>query len=236
MLTNGVVTISDTLVQDTQLTARRLAGRSTIRWRVRARNLSGWGPWSGYRQLRYLPLPAMVRLTSPADSARLDSAVSPLLTWTTTESDVTAYRVEVYRNAEVVVADSTLAVRQKALASVQPNIWYRWRVQARNASGWGEWSDWRVFMIRRDTTTSVDEYAQASVITAYPNPALDVVIIASEDVSSNELVVLDIYGNVVSHIDDGAGKPLISLNTAYLPSGTYLVRRGSVWCRFVKQR
>jgi chitinase len=234
MLTNGAVTISDTLVQDTQLTARRLAGRSTIRWRVRARNLSGWGPWSGYRQLRYLPLPAMVRLTSPADSARLDSAVSPLLTWTTTESDVTAYRVEVYRDADVVVADSTLAVRQKALASVQPNIWHRWRVQARNASGWGEWSDWRVFMIRRDTTTSVDEAAQATAITAYPNPFDNVIVIRHPDEAGGELTLRDIRGMVHIARSIEPGQPLTVLSMPQIPAGVYAIEYRGRTCQVVK--
>lgn len=235
MLTNGAVTISDTLVQDTVLSVRSLAGRSIIRWRVRARNLSGWGPWSGYRQLRYLPLPAMVRLTSPADSARLDSATNPLLTWTTTESDVMAYRIEVYRNAELVVSDSNVSMRQKPLTSVQTNMWHRWRVQARNASGWGEWSTWRVFMVQQDTTTSVSESLQPKRLAIFPNPASDVVTIHSHDASSDELTVLDMQGRELLRIGGISGKPLVSFSIADLPSGSYVVRRGVQWYGLVRQ-
>lgn len=233
--TNGAITLSDSVLKDTATIVRGLANRSTIRWRVRAHNLSGWGPWSTTRQFRYLPLPARVRLATPADSARLDSGAVNL-SWTTPETDVTAYRFEVYRDQDLVSTDSTLTIRQATLSAAQFNTWHRWRVQAKNLSGWGEWSDWRAFMIRRDTTTSVVEAVRSTTISAYPNPAFDIIMISSTDNSSNDVVVLDLDGNIVIRVDDVAGKPLVSITTTDLPSGTYLVRRGTAWCRFVKQR
>ena len=234
MLTNGTLMLSDSLVRDTTVVARDLVGRSSLRWRVRARNLSGWGMWSSYRQLRYLPVPTKVRLTSPSDSARLDSG-SIKLTWTSSEADVTKYRVEVYRDTMLAYVDSSSIGRESVLPSVVVNLWHRWRVQAMNASGWGEWSDWRAFMIRRDTTTSVAAAAEVSTMVAYPNPVYDGVTITSGNSTPDELLIMDIRGTVVRRVGDIAGKPLVSLSTADLPAGIYIVRRGSEGCSFIKQ-
>lgn len=234
VLTNGALTLSDSLVRDTALVAQDLVGRSSIRWRVRARNLSGWGMWSAYRQLRYLPVPTKVRLTSPADSARLDSG-GIKLAWTTTENDVMRYRIEVYRDSVLVLVDSSSIVRELTLPPAPVNIWHRWRVQSMNASGWGEWSDWRAFMIRKDTTTSVAQEAAASTMVAYPNPVHDAVTIAWENSTPDELLIMDIRGTVVRRVGNITGKPLVSLSTADLPAGTYFVRRGSEGCSFMKQ-
>lgn len=233
MVTNGALTLSDSLVRDTAFVARDLVGRSTIRWRVRARNISGWGMWSSYRQLRYLPLPTKVRLTSPSDSALLDSGAIRL-SWTSSENDVTKYRVEVYRDTMLAYVDSSSIIREFAVPSASVNIWHRWRVQAMNASGWGQWSEWRAFMIRRDTTTSVSASAKASTMVAYPNPVYDGVTITSENSTPDELLIMDICGSVVRRVGDITGKPLVSLSTADLPAGMYIVRRGSDGCSFVK--
>lgn len=235
VLTNGVVTLNDSLVQDTTMVLRTLAGRSVTRWRVRARNLSGWGLWSSYRQLRYLPRPVAVRLTLPADSAQLDSGTIKLA-WTTPASDVDVYRIELYRGLESVVADSTLTKREYSVDSVETNTWHRWRVQARNAAGWGEWSTWRVFMVRQDTTTSVSESLQPERLVVFPNPASDVVTIHSDDAVANELIILDMQGREQLRIGGNSDKPLVSFSIADLPSGSYVVRRGAQWCRLVKQR
>ncbi|MFM8772226.1 MAG: glycosyl hydrolase family 18 protein [Candidatus Kapaibacterium sp.] len=231
---NGTTTLSDSLLKDTSAVVRSLAGRSTIRWRVRAHNLSGWGPWSTTRQFRYLPIPTKVRLVTPADSARLDSGVINL-SWTTPETDVTSYRIEIYRDKELISSDSLLTIRQTTLGTLPFNTWHRWRAQAKNLSGWGEWSDWRAFMIRKDTTTSVVQEAESPTMVAYPNPVYDGVTITSENSTPDELHIMDIRGTVVRRVADIAGKPLVSLSTADLPAGTYFVRRGSEVCSFMKQ-
>ncbi|MBU3679494.1 MAG: T9SS type A sorting domain-containing protein [Candidatus Kapabacteria bacterium] len=232
--TNGTVTLSDSLLKDTSSVVKGLVGRSTTRWRVRAHNLSGWGPWSRTRQLRYLPLPAQVRLVAPADSAMLDSGAIEL-SWTTPETDVTAYRIEVYRDMDLVFSDSTLTTRQASPRGVQFNAWHRWRVQARNLMGWGQWSEWRAFMIRQDTTTSADdsEYRDRPII--YPNPATDWISVHFGNASSGDVQIFDLHGNLVQRISGVAGTPLVTIDIADLPAGVYLMKHGSGWCRIIKQ-
>jgi hypothetical protein len=231
--TNGSVTFSDTLLKDTSAVVKNLAERSTIRWRVRAHNLSGWGPWSRARQFRYLPMPAKVRLVTPADSAQLDSGAINLA-WTTPETDVTAYRIEVYRDKDLVLSDSTLTLRQASPGAMPFNTWHRWRVQAKNLSGWGQWSDWRTFMIRRDTTTSVDEDAQASVITAYPNPFDNVIVIRHPGEAGGELTLRDIRGTVQIARSIEPGQPLTVLSMPQLPAGVYAIEFRGRTCLVVK--
>ncbi|MBU3700238.1 MAG: T9SS type A sorting domain-containing protein [Candidatus Kapabacteria bacterium] len=232
--TNGSVTLSDTLVKDTSSVVKSLVGRSTIRWRVRARNLSGWGPWSRTRQLRYLPLPAKVRLVTPADSAMLDSGAIDL-SWTSPETDVTAYRIEVYRDMDLVFSDSTLTLRQVSPGTVPFNTWHRWRVTAKNLSGWGQWSEWRAFMIHQDTTTSADETEFHERPIIYPNPATNWISVRFGHEGSGDMQIFDLHGNLVQRISGLAGKPLVTIDIADLPAGVYLLQRGSTTCRLIKQ-
>jgi chitinase len=238
VLTKGIVTLNDSLVRDTSLMLRNLAARSKIAWRVRANNVSGWGMWSSYRQLTHIPLPSVPRLVSPADSARLDSG-RITLTWATLDPDVEAYKVDVARDSVSVFTDSSLTTSSldvTGLSQWPVNTWHQWRVSVKNASGWGEWSQWRSFMIRRDTTTTVNDASQDDQLTVYPNPASDQIMILSADARADDVVIYSVTGSPVRSVGGVSGQPLVSINVADLPSGIYSIQRGAMWHRFIKRQ
>ena len=143
VLRGASVIVSDTARVDTTFVLRNLPGESVITWRVRARNVSGWGPWSTTRTLLTIPRPARVVLRSPEDNAYL-SANSATLSWRSASPVVTDYHVVGRDQSQDVlwdttIADTTLHVRVPGASSIA------WTVRARNASGYGEWSIARVF-------------------------------------------------------------------------------------------
>ena len=143
VLRGASVFVSDTARVDTTFVLRNLPGESLITWRVRARNVSGWGPWSTTRTLLTIPRPARVVLRSPEDNAYL-SANSATLSWRSASPVVTDYHVVGRDQSQRVlwdttIADTTLHVRVPGASSIA------WTVRARNASGYGEWSIARVF-------------------------------------------------------------------------------------------
>jgi len=143
VLRGASVIVSDTARVDTTFVLRNLPGESVITWRVRARNVSGWGPWSATRTFLTIPRPTRVVLRSPEDNSYL-SENSTTLSWRSASPVVTDYHVVGRDQSQRVLWDTTIAdtmlhVRVPGASSIA------WMVRARNVSGYGEWSVARVF-------------------------------------------------------------------------------------------
>lgn len=237
VLNNGAAFVSDSIVRDTTRTLRGLRSGATYRWRVRAKNVSGWSPWTSYRQFRYLPLPDAVELTSPADSARLVN-VQPVLTWKAAIPEVTAYRFEVARDSILLMSDSTTAELSVSVPQPDTGIWYRWRVQARNASGWGKWSGWRSFRVVDTTSTTGiagDDHLQYRLV-MYPNPAADVLTINCHCANETEAIITSVSGDLVSRVSLPSGWSHRTIDVSALSSGGYVLSVGRKSIRFVIER
>jgi hypothetical protein len=89
-------------------------------------------------------------------------------------------------------------------------------------------------MIRRDTTTSVDEAAQATAITAYPNPFDNVIVIRHPDEAGGELTLRDIRGMVHIARSIEPGQPLTVLSMPQIPAGMYAIEYRGRTCQVVK--
>lgn len=238
VLKDGATILSDSLVRDTSHLLRSLRSGSTYRWRVRAKNISGWSPWTSYRQFRYLPVPGMVELTSPTDSARIANA-EPLLMWKSATPEVSAYRYEVGRDSIIVMSDSMTTLLSVRVPQPDTGVWYRWRVQARNASGWGEWSRWRSFRVVDTTTTTTgiageDQLLHRLVI--YPNPAADVLTVSSQDANNAEAIISTMSGEQVLRRTLQSAQSHMTIDVSTLPSGTYVLSVGRRSLRFVIER
>lgn len=135
---NGVVVVNDSTITDTLRSVNSLPPASSLVWRVRAKNVSGWGEWSEGRICNTLPYPSRVVLASPANTEQLKTN-SPVLRWVRSTPEVQRYRVQLYNAMGTVIADSVLTDSLLPIY-VLPASSYTWRVMAQNASGWGEWS------------------------------------------------------------------------------------------------
>lgn len=137
------IIMTDTARSDTMFVLRNLPGESVITWRVRARNVSGWGPWSSTRTFLTVPRPTRVVLRLPEANAYLSENSATLL-WRSASPGVTDYHVVGRDQSQRVLWDTTITdtsmrVRVPGASSIT------WMVRARNASGYGEWSIARVF-------------------------------------------------------------------------------------------
>jgi chitinase len=135
---NGVAIYNDSTITDTLRAVNTLPPASSLVWRARAKNVSGWGEWSESRICNTLPYPSRVVLASPANTEQLRSNTA-ILRWNHAKPAVQRYRVQLYNNMGTVVADTVVADTAVSL-NVLPASSYTWRAMAQNASGWGEWS------------------------------------------------------------------------------------------------
>jgi hypothetical protein len=127
-------------------------------WRVRARNGSGWGPWSatitfmrdempmGPGDTTSQPALGTPALTAPAASAT-GVSVNPTLSWNAV-SGATSYNVAVSTDTGFLFYIHASAVSGTSLAlpaSLSPGVTYYWRVQANSSTGASHYSGTRSF-------------------------------------------------------------------------------------------
>jgi|GEM_PF-902246 len=117
-------------------------------WRVRAVNSAGAGPWSVPNRFRTVPpAPGAVTLLAPDDGVEAASLV-PEFTWEESEhADAYALQIAFDMQFSSLIADiasvydTDFQSATKARLPAQTEVF--WRVQARNASGKGPWSEVR---------------------------------------------------------------------------------------------
>ncbi len=121
------------------------------RWRARAQNEHGWGPWSGWATFNFgdvgstSPPPAPTGL-NPRDDATITTSsvtltVDPI-------AGATGY------DFEIEYISGGTWTRYYTYSGTEPSrtFWpvyddtpYRWRARAQNEYGWGPWSGWATF-------------------------------------------------------------------------------------------
>lgn len=135
---NGVAVFNDSTITDTVRNVLTLPPASKLVWRVRAKNVSGWGEWSDGRIVSTLPYPSRVALVAPLNTEQLKTNTAALL-WQRSTPEIQKYRLQIYNAQGTVVVDSVLTDTTLTY-NAAPASSYTWRVMAQNASGWGEWS------------------------------------------------------------------------------------------------
>jgi hypothetical protein len=120
------------------------------RWRVRARNARGWGPWSEWATFNFgdvgAGLPPAPTGLSPSNGVTITSG-SVALTCDAI-SGVSEYQFEIEHES----GGTWHYYYTYSSDTNSQTFWpqyndrrYRWRVRARNSQGWGPWSEWAVF-------------------------------------------------------------------------------------------
>ena len=187
---------------DTTLVVSGLEYLTTYYWRVQALNFTGSSDWSetGYF-VTGLQRPQVVVLVAPENQATV-AADSIQLIWRQSEPLVTAYWVEVatdslFNTSEV---DSQVADTTKWLTNLQNGQQYWWRVRAKNAAGWGGFSEVRTFQV---SITGIDVPAKRPTVFVleqnYPNPFNPVTTIRY-GIPFRSKVVLEIYNTLGQRI------------------------------------
>ncbi|MCX6146579.1 MAG: glycosyl hydrolase family 18 protein [Candidatus Kapabacteria bacterium] len=135
---------NDSTINDSILKLYNLAYSSQYNWRVRAKNLSGWGEWSEIFTFKTLPLPNKVELTTPLDKEQLETN-NTQLTWLIGTPNVDKYHLELSLDGKIVISDSLISANTYVLTKLKPNSDYNWSIRAHNVAGWGEWSSSSTF-------------------------------------------------------------------------------------------
>lgn len=140
---------------DTTVPMAGLDSGTVYFWRVRASNTGGTGPWNAAwscTTITTLPLPPA--LISPLHAATVlaDSAV---LAWSRGLPNVLRYRLEVATDSlmtDIISTDTALTDTTAVLKALADKSTRWWRVSARNATGWGLFSETRKFTVDLDGT------------------------------------------------------------------------------------
>jgi hypothetical protein len=149
--TEKICSVGPVLPQD-------LEEQKYYRWWIQTINCKGEGPWSYYKDFRYMTVPP--GKPNPISPSGLISTDSPTFTWTAA-SAATWYHLEVYiRNKspadDFILVDegwfdaSKVTKGSRCMGSLGPlpddDSVFLWRVQASNDGGInGPWSSWRYF-------------------------------------------------------------------------------------------
>lgn len=127
----------------------RFAPSTTYYWRMRARNVAGWGPFSTYRSFIIANPPPAPTLSSPAQNAAVTS-IPVYFTWNSgAATNIQDYRLQIATDSlfSNIIVD-TVADYSGVYAGVHltMNSRYYWRVRIRTNVGYGPYSVYRSFL------------------------------------------------------------------------------------------
>lgn len=145
--TTGAVAIRDTAITDTVKSVQNLQNNKFYYWRMKAKNVIGWGQFSDWRRFKTIvPIPSITLLSRPLNNA-VALPTNPQLIWRKAEyGDV--YQLQVSKEpsfGNMTFNDSTLTDTSKTLDSLEYKTKYYWRVRSHNIAGWGAFSLIRTF-------------------------------------------------------------------------------------------
>ncbi len=155
---NSGIVLSDTGIVDTFRTVGGLSELTKYFWRVRARNVNGYSPWSASRSFTTMPpVPLPPLPLGPADRA-LDQPLTVYLYWDSV-AHASRYELELAPDslfASLILIDTALTQLHRTVDSLARSTTYFWRVCAVNAAGKSAWSP-----ILRFTTTDASSFTFA---------------------------------------------------------------------------
>jgi hypothetical protein len=206
---------------------------ATYTYRVYAYNDVAESDFSSTQTLSLVTVLQAPSLFAPTDSAK-NVPLSLSLSWNAV-AEATSYHLQLSDRADfasTVANDSTLTITSRAVGPLTLATTYYWRVRAKNATGYGAFSQVRRF--GTISTTSV-ERTDGGIPTVYalsqnyPNPfnPSTKITFAVPNTSHVVLTVVDALGRVQAVLVNGerpAGTYTVEWNAANAPSGIYFCR------------
>ncbi len=225
--------INTTGFLDTFALVTNLEGQATYYWRVEAQNVAGASGYTTFRRFA-TGFPATPLLASPGNNTG-NIALEPTLIWRRATS-ATAYRVQLskslsFDSTAIVADESTLTDTSYAVATLEPNRFYFWRVLAANVIGDSKWSE--VFRFKTGSGTTVAENPNVPrnfyLYQNHPNPFNPVTLIRFDlpDAGAVRLRIFDSLGREVRTILDREmppGQHEVPFDGRRLSSGVYYYR------------
>lgn len=135
--------VRDSNLVDTFKTAASLTNFTRYYWRVKAKNEIGWGQFSRWFRFNTIILnPSVPLLFFPQDNA-INISLNTQLVWYKLPTAIT-YHVMLARDSsftQIVINDSTLTDSIRVLTGLTPSTAYYWKVRAKNAGGYSQFSE-----------------------------------------------------------------------------------------------
>lgn len=212
-------TISDTNIITTSKQITLLENNRKLFWRVRAKNVIGWGVYSSiWNFTTIVSVPAVPTLISPANGS-VGTSMNPTLNWNAS-TGATSYRLQVATDSlfnSLVLDDSTITNTAKQVGPLLNNTKYYWRLNAKNIAGTSAWSmTWNFATLTTNIEKEDDTIPTEYKLTQnYPNPFNPTTTIQF-DIPQSGFVTLKIYNTL--------GKEIANLLSTELLSGRYEVK------------
>ncbi len=149
------IILNDSTLTDSVKAISGLLNGTTYYWKVRAKNIAGWGSFSNVFNFTTLGIPSTVVLASPSNNAT-NQFTNITFKWFKANDNVpvndpkaiTNYWFDVASDslfANIITRDSSLTDTTKYVTGLSYITNYFWRVKAKNPTGWGVFSSvWKL--------------------------------------------------------------------------------------------
>ncbi|HEY5534705.1 MAG TPA: T9SS type A sorting domain-containing protein [Ignavibacteria bacterium] len=248
------IILNDTTITDTLKSISNLNPLTYYYWKVKAKSIAGWGPFSSVFTFKTYGIPTQVVLASPENNAVNQPKNLPIkwfksvdqvvLSRTNRQSvnnyfddpnAVSNYWLEIATNSSftnIILRDSSIVDSIKFISGIlNDTTSYWWRVKAKNQAGWSLFSS--IFKFTTGTTgiqnITTEIPNKFSVSQNYPNPFNPTTNIRF-DLPKNSVVELKIYDilgkEIVTIVNEklNAGSFSVDWNASNYPSGVYFYK------------
>jgi hypothetical protein len=223
---------NDSSIVDTFRQVNGLSLATRYYWRIAGRNAEGRSPYSPvYQFTTATQLPLQVQLVAPETQTSIPADTARFI-WRNAGAGIDRYWFEIaidpaftFRVIDSSLTD-TLTIRRQLTAGST----YYWRVKARNAGGWGPFSEVRTFTV---VVSGVDDESEIPTAFAlrqnYPNPfnPSTRITMALPRETEVRVEVFNSAGELVEVVHDGhmpAGYHTLTFDASRLASGVYFYR------------
>lgn len=224
--------LNDSVVIEPSRSVSGLEQAKTYYWRVAARSIAGSGIFSEpWKFATAVSVPPAVDLLVPEQHAVVAND-TVVFQWRRPATPATGYWLEIgydsaffFKTIDTLLVDTT-----KTVWTLQNNLQYLWRVRAKNAVGWGPYSDSRHFHLMYTGVKDKAEIpAEFTLGQNYPNPFNPSTQISFGLPRESDVVleVFNVIGERMVVLAEGvlaAGKYTVTFDAARHPAGVYIYR------------
>ncbi len=236
------VVVSRTNLNNNIYSLSNLDYETTYYWRVNAENVDATSDWSSvwnFTTEAQEPVPDQTNLVYPEDGQTLEMDQNENfveLSWDAPAGQITAYQLDVAFDGtfmDMVFTDNTLQNTTYTLNGLQDNETYYWRVRAKNATGWGEYSEVWSFSTLLTGVEDNGLISDYKLDQNFPNPFNPSTTISYNipELSNVKLEIFNLLGQYIATLvntQQASGTYSYQWNPEGLSSGIYIYRLEAV--------
>ncbi|RYD76335.1 MAG: T9SS type A sorting domain-containing protein, partial [Sphingobacteriales bacterium] len=216
---------------------------ATYYWKVRAYHAKDTSTWSATWTFttKNAPVIASPNLTSPKNNAINVPPGKVTFTWNANGVTAGIFDFQLaYTNdfSTTVVSGENLPNTSAAINGIKENLEYFWRVRTHKDTLVSQWSTVYKFTTAQSVGFA-DEVAAQNDFKIYPNPATQILYIASPENALVQQIILQQMNGKILYSENNNQTNFTSINIEKLKPGIYIIgirtNNGLIYKRFVKQ-